>query len=59
MLADDAGHARRDACIAELDVFLQLAADEGLLRQNQPRGRAVPLLAELVNLAWPRTGRHN
>jgi hypothetical protein len=59
MLADDAGHARRDACIAELGAFLQRAADEGLLRQDQPRGRAVPLLPELVNLAWPRTGRHN
>jgi AcrR family transcriptional regulator len=51
MLADDAIRRRRDACVAEVDAFLQRAVDEGLLRRQQPHGWAGPLLPELVNLA--------
>ena len=51
MLADDAIRRRRDACIAEVEVYLARATDEGLLRRDQPEGWAGPLLPELVNLA--------
>jgi len=51
MLADDTVHARRDAAIREVDLFLQRATDEGLLSRDQPERWAGPLLPELVNLA--------
>ncbi|MEW2489685.1 TetR family transcriptional regulator [Streptomyces sp. NPDC048411] len=54
MLADDTVHARRDACIAEVDAFLERATAEGLLRRDQPEGWTGPLLPELVNLAAHR-----
>ncbi|MER7930560.1 TetR family transcriptional regulator [Streptomyces sp. NPDC096057] len=54
MLADDAIRRRRDVCVAEVDVFLDRAADEGLLRRDQPAGWAGELLIELVALASRR-----
>jgi len=51
MLTDEAVRRRRDTCVAEVETFLRRAAEEGLLRRDQPRGRVVPLLPELVNLA--------
>ncbi|MEU2424038.1 helix-turn-helix domain-containing protein [Streptomyces sp. NPDC007851] len=57
MLADDAIRRRRDACVAEVDAFLERAADEGLLRRDQPTDWAGALLVELVTLA-PRRLSH-
>ncbi|BAU87399.1 tetR family transcriptional regulator [Streptomyces laurentii] len=51
MLADDTVHARRDACVAEVDTFLQRATDEGLLRPGLPAGWAGVLLPRLIHLA--------
>lgn len=51
MLADDEIRRRRDACIAEVDLFLERATAEGLLRRDQPERWAGPLLPELVHLA--------
>ncbi|WP_406435335.1 TetR/AcrR family transcriptional regulator [Streptomyces sp. NBC_01589] len=51
MLADATIRRRRDACIAEVDAFLERATDEGLLRRGRPEGWGEPLLPELVNLA--------
>ncbi|MFF5500073.1 TetR/AcrR family transcriptional regulator [Streptomyces aquilus] len=51
MLADGEVRRRRDACIAEVDVFLRRAAEEGVLRRGRPPGWAQSLLPELVNLA--------
>ncbi|MFE7165899.1 TetR/AcrR family transcriptional regulator [Streptomyces sp. NPDC057616] len=51
MLADDDVRARRDASVHEVDVFLQRATDDGLLRPDLPEGWAGVLLAQLVRLA--------
>ncbi|MEV7079998.1 TetR/AcrR family transcriptional regulator [Streptomyces sp. NPDC093516] len=51
LAADDSIRQRRDACIAEVDLFLKRATAEGLLRQDRPDHWAGPLLPELVNLA--------
>ncbi|PWI20528.1 TetR family transcriptional regulator [Streptomyces sp. Act143] len=51
MLTDGDARRRRDACLAEVDAFLQRAAEEGLLRKDQPPGWAGSLLPELVHLA--------
>ena len=51
MLADDDVRARRDASVREVDIFLQRAIDEGLLRPDLPEGWAGALLAQLVKLA--------
>ena len=37
MLADDSVRARRDASVREVDVFLERAANEGLLRSDLPQ----------------------
>ena len=50
MLADDTVHARRDAAIREVDLFLQRATDEGLLRPELPQGWASVLLPQLMHL---------
>ncbi|MGR6968345.1 TetR/AcrR family transcriptional regulator [Streptomyces cynarae] len=50
MLADDAVRRRRDACVAEVDAFLERATDEGLLRRDQPQGWASALLPQLMHL---------
>ncbi|MEV1026741.1 TetR/AcrR family transcriptional regulator [Streptomyces sp. NPDC050264] len=50
MLADHAVRQRRDASAHEVDVFLQRAADEGLLRADQPSGWASALLPQLMHL---------
>lgn len=54
MLADDTVHARRDACVAEVDTFLARATDEGLLRRDLPDGWASALLPQLVHLVSGR-----
>ncbi|MGW1468237.1 TetR/AcrR family transcriptional regulator, partial [Streptomyces sp. NPDC002308] len=54
MLADDTVHARRDACVAEVDAFLRRATVEGILRPGRPEGWASALLPQLVNLAAHR-----
>ncbi|MGW2836568.1 TetR/AcrR family transcriptional regulator [Streptomyces sp. NPDC001493] len=54
MLADDTVHARRDACVAEVDAFLRRATAEGLLRPGRPGGWVSALLPQLVNLAAHR-----
>ncbi|MFF7365794.1 TetR family transcriptional regulator [Streptomyces sp. NPDC008125] len=54
MLADDTVHARRDACVAEVDTFLRRATAEGLLRPGRPEGWVGALLSQLVNLAAHR-----
>lgn len=51
MLADGEVRRRRDACLAEVDTFLRRAAEEGVLRRDQPSGWDQSLLVELVNLA--------
>ncbi|MFI6662016.1 TetR/AcrR family transcriptional regulator [Streptomyces sp. NPDC050523] len=50
MLADDDVRARRDASVHEVDVFLQRATDEGLLRPNLPEGWAAALMPQLMHL---------
>ncbi|MET7693980.1 helix-turn-helix domain-containing protein [Streptomyces sp. NPDC005483] len=50
MLADDSVHARRDAGIAEVELFLRRATDEGLLRPGLPDGWAGALLPQLMHL---------
>ncbi|MFF7365797.1 TetR family transcriptional regulator [Streptomyces sp. NPDC008125] len=50
MLADDIVHARRDACVAEVDTFLRRATAEGLLRPGRPEGWANALLPQLMHL---------
>ncbi|GLP70915.1 TetR family transcriptional regulator [Streptomyces sp. TUS-ST3] len=50
MLADDSVHARRDAGIAEVDMFLRRATDEGLLRPDLPSGWTSALLPQLMHL---------
>ena len=54
MRTDGDARRRRDACIAEVDAFLRRAAEEGLLRPDQPSGWAGALLPDLVNLATQR-----
>ncbi|MGP4050874.1 TetR/AcrR family transcriptional regulator [Streptomyces sp. 2A115] len=51
MLTDGDVRRRRDVCLAEVDAFLRRAAEEGLLRRDQPPMWAGSLLPELVNLA--------
>lgn len=50
MLADDTMRARRDALAHEVDVFLDRARDEGLLRAGIPEGWASALLPQLMHL---------
>ncbi|MGI5458874.1 TetR/AcrR family transcriptional regulator [Streptomyces sp. CA-249302] len=50
MLADDSVRARRDTSVREVDVFLQRATDEGLLRSGLPAGWASGLLPQLMHL---------
>ncbi|MFJ4539808.1 TetR/AcrR family transcriptional regulator [Streptomyces tibetensis] len=50
MLADDSVRARRDACVREVDAFLERATDEGLLRSGLPEGWASALLPQLMHL---------
>ncbi len=50
MLADESVHARRDACIAEVDAFLDRATAEGLLRPDVPGGWTGALLPQLMHL---------
>ncbi|MFJ8825286.1 TetR/AcrR family transcriptional regulator [Streptomyces sp. NPDC102467] len=50
MLTDDAIRRRRDASVREVDVFLQRATDEGLLRGGRPPGWASALLPQLMHL---------
>ncbi|MEV6740736.1 TetR family transcriptional regulator [Streptomyces sp. NPDC051104] len=50
MLADEAVRRRRDACVAEVDAFLERATDEGLLRPGLPEGWASALLPQLMHL---------
>ncbi|MFD8565684.1 TetR/AcrR family transcriptional regulator [Streptomyces sp. NPDC059639] len=50
MLADDALRKRRDASVHEVDVFLERATDEGLLRTGLPQGWASALLPQLMHL---------
>jgi AcrR family transcriptional regulator len=50
MLADEGVRARRDACVREVEVFLERAADEGLLRADRPEGWAAALLPQLMHL---------
>jgi AcrR family transcriptional regulator len=54
MLADGEVRRRRDACVAEVDAFLRRAAEEGVLRRDQPTAWPRSLLPELVNLAAQR-----
>ncbi|GHB14308.1 TetR family transcriptional regulator [Streptomyces tendae] len=54
MLADESVRARRDAAAHEVDLFLQRATDESLLRPGLPQGWASVLLPELINLASHR-----
>ncbi|WP_345512174.1 TetR/AcrR family transcriptional regulator [Streptomyces yanii] len=51
MLAHDTVRNRRDACVEEVDTFLQRATHEGLLRPNLPHGWTNALMVELVTLA--------
>ena len=51
MLADDSVRARRDASVREVDVFLERAANEGLLRSGLPQGWVSALLSQLMHLA--------
>ncbi|MFE7712417.1 TetR family transcriptional regulator, partial [Streptomyces sp. NPDC057486] len=41
---------RRDACVEEVDTFLQRATHEGLLRPDLPHGWANALLPQLMHL---------
>ncbi|MFJ7334299.1 TetR/AcrR family transcriptional regulator [Streptomyces sp. NPDC101116] len=50
MLADDGVRARRDACVREVDAFLERATGEGLLRPDLPPGWASALLPQLMHL---------
>ncbi|ANS63343.1 hypothetical protein SLINC_1119 [Streptomyces lincolnensis] len=50
MLADESVHARRDASVREVDMFLRRATDEGLLRPGLPQGWASALLPQLMHL---------
>ncbi|MFF8381275.1 TetR/AcrR family transcriptional regulator [Streptomyces sp. NPDC015661] len=50
MLADDTVRARRDMSVREVDIFLERAADEGLLRAGLPQGWASALLPQLMHL---------
>lgn len=57
MLADDAVRARRDRSRHEVDVFLERATEEGVIRGDLPAGWANVVLPQLMNLAareWPR-----
>ncbi|MEU6840396.1 TetR/AcrR family transcriptional regulator [Streptomyces sp. NPDC046716] len=50
MLADDGLRKRRDASVHEVDVFLERATAEGLLRPGLPHGWASALLPQLMHL---------
>jgi AcrR family transcriptional regulator len=50
MLADEAVRARRDACVRDVEAFLQRATAEGLLRDDLPPGWAAALLTQLMHL---------
>ncbi|WP_126639839.1 TetR/AcrR family transcriptional regulator [Embleya hyalina] len=50
MLADDDVRARRDASVREVDVFLERATAEGVLRSDLPQGWAGALLPQLMHL---------
>ncbi|MEV6162300.1 TetR/AcrR family transcriptional regulator [Streptomyces sp. NPDC052052] len=50
MLAHDAIRSRRDACIAQVDTFLERATTEGLLRPGLPQGWANALLPQVMHL---------
>lgn len=50
MLADDAARERREVSRREVDLFLQRATDEGLLRPGLPEGWAGALLPQLMHL---------
>ncbi|MFE7332105.1 TetR/AcrR family transcriptional regulator [Streptomyces sp. NPDC057565] len=50
MLAHDTVRNRRDACVEEVDTFLQRATHEGLLRPDLPHGWANALLPQLMHL---------
>jgi len=50
MLADEESRRRREVSVAEVDAFLQRAADEGLLRADLPPGWAAALLPDLMHL---------
>jgi AcrR family transcriptional regulator len=51
MRADETIRERRGALIERVDVFLQRAVDEGLLRAELPAGWAGALLRQLMHLA--------
>ncbi|MET7304884.1 helix-turn-helix domain-containing protein [Embleya sp. NPDC005575] len=51
MLADDTVRARRDTAVREVDVFLERATDEELLRPGLPEGWASTVLSQLMLLA--------
>ncbi|MET8630516.1 TetR family transcriptional regulator [Kitasatospora sp. NPDC004669] len=55
MLADDESRKRRDASVAEVDVFLRRATGEGLLRADLPPGWAAALLPQLMHLVVRQT----
>ena len=50
MLATEAVRERRNAYVAEVDAFLERAAEEGLLRSDLPAGWVSELLPDLMNL---------
>ncbi|WP_030186682.1 TetR family transcriptional regulator [Streptomyces violaceorubidus] len=50
MLADEEVRARRDASAHEVDVFLDRAVSEGVLRPGLPLGWASALLPQLMHL---------
>ncbi|MCW7944291.1 TetR family transcriptional regulator [Streptomyces hygroscopicus] len=51
MRADETIRERRGRLIEQVDVFLQRATDEGLLRADLPAGWASALLQQLLHLA--------
>ncbi|MGY0021493.1 TetR/AcrR family transcriptional regulator [Streptomyces sp. YJ-C3] len=51
MRAEETIHERRNQLIQEVDVFLERATDEGLLRADLPKGWAGILLPQLLHLA--------
>ncbi|WP_428957771.1 TetR/AcrR family transcriptional regulator [Streptomyces sp. cg35] len=51
MRAEETIHERRNQLIQEVEVFLERATDEGLLRADLPKGWAGILLPQLLHLA--------
>ncbi|MEU3985583.1 helix-turn-helix domain-containing protein [Streptomyces sp. NPDC026672] len=54
MRAEESIRERRGRMIAEVDVFLRRAVDEGLLRADLPEGWASGLLTQVMHLASER-----